>query len=501
MGGWVSYRFLIFNVYLFKTNLMNEEIVFKGEWFLPSNIKNKVKGTLTFKPNGKYSILELFGSLSEYEDSSNVDFILGNTLEGVEITLYKSYISSASGIPRNELVKMRLQKDNIQQFSSYGVEYIFTNVHIKSIEDLVFQKVETEIYNLDEWLGIHGFSKFKKDFENGDGLKIDFNYIQPKPIEFKINENLDGAFRFTTPTSSTSKFQKEYIVTQTTYLTLESKEYLTLSEILDYVYKFQNFLVISMYSHTNPLRIELICDNFYDNVRIGDNEYFKNPKRIKLYYSHRKKIERERPKTHFEMLFTYEDIDEKFPILISKWFEKYEILNSTFNLIFYQFYLNEHIIDVLFLNLAQAAESFHYLLNINNKESKILTKVEFERRRKKIKDSLNDDELYDWVNLQLNNDFTLEMRLRELVTKYSIFSVSNFVGDTEVFIKQVKYSRNYYTHFNPKEKKKALNGAELVDLYLKLHRVLITAILIEIGFDKEVLNQLFINKSSRVFNI
>jgi hypothetical protein len=480
---------------------MDKEIILKGEWFLPNNEENKVKGTLTFKPNGKYSILELFGSLSDYENSSNIDFILGITLDGVEVSLYKCYIRSLSGVPRNEQDNIRMKKSNIQQFSSYSVEYILTGVHITSIKDLVFQKVETEIYNLDEWLDIHGFSKFSKDFENGDGLKIDFNYIQPKPIEFKINENLDGAFRFSTPTSSTSKFQKEYTVTQTTCLTLASKEYLTLSEVLDYVYKFQNFLVISMYTHTNPLSIELICDKFYDNVRIGENEYFKNPKRIKLYYSQRKKIERERPKTHFEMLFTYEDIEENFPILISKWFEKYKLLNPTFNLIFYQFYLNEHIIDVLFLNLAQAAESFHYLLNIKNKKSKRIPSEEFDRRKKVLKESLSNDELYNWISQQLNNHLILDTRLNELIESYSIPTVMNLIGDKDLFINQIKDSRNYYTHFNPKYKNKALSGSDLVELYKKLQLLLISAILIEVGFDKELINQLFIYKSSRVFNV
>lgn len=102
--------------------------------------------------------------------------------------------------------------------------------------------------------------------------------------------------------------------------------------------------------------------------------------------------------------------------------------------------------------------------------------------------------------MQLKNDLTLEMRLRELVSKYSIPFIADFIGDPELFIKQVKHSRNYYTHLDPSTKKNALNGIELVDLYLKLQRLLICSILIEIGFNRTVLNQLFINKSSRVFD-
>ncbi len=58
--------------------------------------------------------------------------------------------------------------------------------------------------------------------------------------------------------------------------------------------------------------------------------------------------------------------------------------------------------------------------------------------------------------MQLNNKLNLDMRLRELVEQYSIPSVSNLIGDTEVFIRQVKNTRNYLTHFDPKGKKECI---------------------------------------------
>ncbi|PXY38961.1 hypothetical protein DMB65_20090 [Flavobacterium cheongpyeongense] len=479
---------------------MDKEIVFKGEWFLPDNLDKKIKGILTFKPNEKYSLLELFGSFYEFENTDNIDFILGRSFDGTEITLHKCYIRNIRGVPKNPEQKLRMRNLSGQQSSSYALEFIFEGAHIKNYDELSFNEILSEIFNLDEWLGVHGFSNIDTNFERDNSLNLNLNYVEPTSIEFKINEELNGAFRFNTTTSNTSTFQKEYFVKQTTYLTLLSKVSISLTDCIHYLFKFQNFLVISLYRHTNPSNIELICDKIFDDVRTGEIEHIQIPKRVKLYYSHRKNIVNEIPRTHFQMLFTYDDIKENFPLIINNWFENYKNLNATFNLIFYHFYMNEKIIDVFFLNLAQAAESFHYLLNINNKQCRILPKAEFEQRKKKIKESLNDDDLYDWINMQLNNNLILEMRLKELIAKYSIPSISNFIGDTELFVKQVKHSRNYYTHFNPSVKKNALDGINLVELYMKLQRLLIAAILIEVGFDKEVLNQLFINKSSRVFN-
>nr|WP_294926679.1 HEPN domain-containing protein [uncultured Flavobacterium sp.] len=479
---------------------MEEDIVFKGEWFLPDNLDNKIKGILTFKPNEKYSLLELFGSFYEFENTDNIDFILGTTFDGTEITLHKCYIRNLRGVPKNPEQRFKMRNLSGQQSSSYALEFIIKGAHIKNQDELSFNEILSEIFNLDGWLGVHGFSNIDINFEKDDSLNLNLIYSEPTPIEFKINDNLSGAFRFNVTKSPTSQFQKEYSVKQTTYLTLLSRTSLSLTDCIHSLFKFQNFLVTSLYTDINPSNIELICDKVFDSVRTGETEYIQINKRVKLYYSQRKKITNKIEKTHFEMLFTYNDIKEVFPSIIANWFAKYEILNPAFNLVFFHFYMNEKIIDVFFLNLAQAAESFHLLLNIKNKHSRILPRTEFKMKQKKIEDSLNDDDLYKWVNMQLNNKLNLEMRLRELINKYSIPTVLNFIGNTEIFIKQVKNTRNYLTHFDPDGKENALQGDDLVGLYIKLQRFLIGAILIEVGFDKELLNKLFINKSSRVFN-
>ena len=40
----------------------------------------------------------------------------------------------------------------------------------------------------------------------------------------------------------------------------------------------------------------------------------------------------------FDMLFTYKQIQDKFPALIKQWYDKYDLLRPAFNLVFEQFY-------------------------------------------------------------------------------------------------------------------------------------------------------------------
>jgi hypothetical protein len=478
---------------------MDKEIIFKGEWFLPNNIENKIIGTLTFIPSELYSILELFGSLgNDFENDGDFNLILGKTIKGDHITLYNCRVFKSSGFPRNKNTKNQVLDSNILQTSSLNVECIFTGIHIDNLDDLVFKKIETEIYNLEDWVGIDGFSRISREYIDKTSLKIDFNYLTPKPIEFKINDTLGGAFNFLIKPNTLTSFQKEYNFIQTTFLSIISSDYLPFNQFLENVYIFQNFLVISMYSHTNTLSIEFFADRFTERIKGGiENEFIEIPKRIKFYKGHRKKIERERPKRHFEMLFTYDDIKEDFPIIIINWFEKYNILSSSFNLFFYQFYLNERYIDVLFLNLAQAAETLHYHLN---PERKRIDVDKFKQFKKELKEKLP-IELFSWVNDELSNHLYLDTRLNELIEKYSNKILLKRIGETKIFIKNIKDTRNYLTHFNPELKNKSLKGIELVDLYEKLQLLLITAILIESGFSKELVEKLFVNKALSVFNI
>ena len=75
--------------------------------------------------------------------------------------------------------------------------------------------------------------------------------------------------------------------------------------------------------------------------------------------------------------------------------------------------------------------------------------------------------------------FSLQSRLEELFDDFeSLFSL--FIKDKDEFIKDVKVTRNYYTHYSKRLEKRAKKGEELLILTEKLK------IIIEICFLKEL---------------
>jgi hypothetical protein len=197
------------------------------------------------------------------------------------------------------------------------------------------------------------------------------------------------------------------------------------------------------------------------------------------------------------MLFGYGHIRDEFPVIIKNWFEKYDLLEPAFNLLFDQFYNNERFSENTFLNLAQAAETFHARTHNHTR----MPKDDFNKMKTDIY-SLVPNQYHDWLKDQFSfgNNLNLHTRLTEIVSKYSNEILDKIIGDKELFVKQVKWSRNYYTHYSSSGEKQALKGVDLFYLTEKLKIVLVCTFLIEVGFDNEKLKKLLEQNKHRFFN-
>ncbi len=182
-----------------------------------------------------------------------------------------------------------------------------------------------------------------------------------------------------------------------------------------------------------------------------------------------------------EMLFTYHKLGDNPNEIIKNWYEKYEILEPAFDLLFEQFYTKGFTINT-FLNLAQSAETFHARVHDHTR----IPPDEYKAMKNDIL-KLAPNKYHEWLKDQFNfgNYLNLHSRLTELIDKYSNSTLDQILGDKEKFILNVKNSRNYYTHYDKRLEKKALKGADLFYLSERLKILLTCAFLMEIGFTRE----------------
>lgn len=470
---------------------MNNNLEFKGVWYLPNSPDKRVYGVLTYnKFSG--SILELIGNFDDNDflpELRNEDIILGVTTDSKEITLYKSFI-----IHRGGAVFVSGSETGITTIK-YTVNYLFEGAHIAHPNDLKFDEISCHIRNLDEWLGISGFASDRITQEQQKNKEFMLKYKLPEQILFPINENVTGKFNFTIKLPSVSIFQKEHHLKQNVELVFSCKTGQDLELLLDYFFCFQNFLVLGMYSKTHPIGIRLKGESFTRDIGF-ENEVLEK-KIIHLYLPISNIDEEKSLLLGSEMFFNYHQIKDVFPQIIKTWFEQYDKLKPALSLFFEQLYNNQRFSENTFLNLAQAAETFHTRTNNHTK----IPKEKYKLMVNEVMDSV-DKKYHGWLKEQFcfGNNLNLAQRLDEIISNTANPILDKIIGDKKLFADQIRWSRNYYTHYTKDSKKKALEGKPLFDLSEKIKIVLACAFLKQTGLPIEKIEEFLERNKRRLFN-
>jgi hypothetical protein len=135
-----------------------------------------------------------------------------------------------------------------------------------------------------------------------------------------------------------------------------------------------------------------------------------------------------------------------------------------------------------FLQYAQAIETYDRL---KRPKARIHPKTEHEALLAEIFEGVPDAH-HDWLKRELawSNHLNLAHRIEHVLGCPNV--AERIVGAEGVdgFVSEVKWTRNYYTHYDPKGKAKAATeGKDMHRLTVQLRAVLETAFLLELGFD------------------
>ncbi|MEQ9437483.1 MAG: hypothetical protein RIG62_00500 [Cyclobacteriaceae bacterium] len=416
-----------------------EDITYKGKWYLPGYEEKKIAGTLTFS-NEEGAELTLDGSLA-YQGSADFlrpDFILGDTYKGKRITLYQCN-----------------QFHRGSSISKFSAIFVLEGDHFTDADQLEFNKSASSFFNLNKWLGIHGFSRDPSEPKETSNIK----YKKPDAVTFELDGAI-GRFDFNVDSSSPSDlaFDAEWI-RQRTVFCLNYEQSRPFDKLLKDIRHFQNFLTLAAHAPTYPNYIRL-----YTNKRKRKIGSVEHPLEIDLYYapSYFRPV-----KTQHFFLFSYRDIQNDFLKIISRWYSLNDIIDYPLYLLFGSFYNSANSLENQFLDLARALEMFHrHTTNLeqirNTKGPPLLNRIES-------------------VLNEITNPF-----LSKIIY--------------EGFAEDVRDTRNYHTHLNPRlEEKSKKEAEELFMITKKIRLVLICAILKETGFDNDKISELLEKNEPRLF--
>jgi len=460
---------------------MTEKFILTGIWYLPSTKDRTIHGTLIFDPHNNRIELSILGTLNnDNRTDKDSEIILGVTTDNKKITLYKYFNINTTHNLSNSFSSIITQ---------YSIMFLLIGQHVESSEQLKFNSISTEIFNLDEWIGISGFKVPVELFFNNE---VSIHYKKPESINFEIDGFTKVEFRFFLDPPKLTHYLKTVTLTQRVEVKFVSLDLKNIDELLLCLNKFQIFLSIALYKDAYPLSITL--ENVIPLGNDSINE--KASSKAKLYLLLNNRFGGP-PRYNFQMIFDYTKIRSIFPEIIKNWYLKFELINPAINLLSSTFINSDSITINNFLNLAQSIESFHARLYPGTK----LPKDKYSKMKSEILNQTSPD-YHTWLNEQFKfgNNLTLQYRLEQIFELYSNSLISKLVSDKAKFIQNIKNSRNYYTHYSKSLEKKALKGDDLFHLTEKLKLLLISALLIEIGFDGKILLDLMKKAEYHNFN-
>ena len=458
---------------------MTESFTHTGVWFTPENPDNRLSGTLSFDLQTGIE-LELVGTLVASRSHDNIHepkFILGLTTDGKTITLYRSFESSRSmhlpGMPT----------------CKYVVLYVLSGAHFERDEDFVFHSVRGRLRNLETWISKYGFSVVETDFTTKT-TKVE--YTLPNSVEFSIRPTVKGKLNFTSSVPS-SPYTNSVTIEQKAEVIIEHEKAISFEGILDDFFHFQNFLTLGTFEASHPLVIRLSNRDLQEEL----NEEISQPVLVQVFFQYSIAVRPARNRIHWEFLFHYHDIADTFGTIVQGWYMNHTTLRPVTDLLFDSFYKSGTFTENMFLNICQALETFHRRFRKNE----VRPKGDHERMIGEIVETTS-AEHKDWLKgrLHFSNEPTLHARLDELIEELSNNTVKKIITDKEAFIKEVKNSRNYYTHYDKSTERKAKKGAELFTLTEKLKVVLVCAVLKQTGFSADQIEALFDRNEFKFFN-
>mgnify|MGYP003293022151 CR=1 FL=1 len=453
-----------------KMNL-REKISFKGEWFLPSNEQLRLVGELTYDPF-QGSRLEVHGNFSNsviFPSCEKYDIIIGLVEGSRYITLYDVFLINSGNV---SLVK---NAETSIPNCIYCVNYFFVDCAIEKVEELSFTQANVHFHNLDEWVGISGFRK-TYDYDL-DKKKVAVQYKLPKPVKFNLPyEGIIASFNITLECPSTCIFTKNISLNQRTFFCVDSSSNVPLKSLQNIVACFQQFLILCTYQGTYIDSFTLRHKSSNKFVSFYFNSFPSDNYKTLLFY---------------DLFIRYSDIRLNFPKILSRWYDLCDKMGGVLWLYTTRFLDEKHFSANDFLNMAQALESFHSLLYNHSREDESV----FKNRLKRIINSVSgEDKDYIKDRLAQSNTLTLSERIGELVGKCSPDVLSIFIDDVDLFIKQIRDSRNYYTHYTKSGKKHILYGVDLAYLTDKIRLLLTCNILVYLKLSKKSIIQIFENK-------
>ena len=414
---------------------IKEEIKRSGFFWLPSvngnPFDNHVFGTLIISDGGDIELElsePLVTDIQEFK-LDGLNQILGHVQKDGPITLDRCRsVTNKSGIVHNAWMGSEVIK----------ADRVFTGIRYDGDASPCFNAVSFSVEGIDEWVGISGIEVDNR-FENSASTIL---YNRPEDISFNLKDDMQLLITFAWKPPG-FPMTKRAEVSQKTYFKLISKEARELDEFTAIASKITAFLCFVMNEIVCLDKISATNDDLRQSMGNGRTD----PIPVEIYCRTWPYAKDEPVINELDMLFGFEEKQNRIESLINKWLENYEQITPAFDLYFLTKAGTLPSLDLHFLTLVQALEAFH-------------------RRTS-------------------GEKLSLKNRLEKMTQPFDNFMCGE---NRPGLIKSIKDTRNYLTHYDSDLESKAAKGKVLEFLCIKMNALFRLQFLKLIGFDEQEIN-------------
>jgi hypothetical protein len=335
-----------------------------------------------------------------------------------------------------------------------------------------FRRVSAKFTRLADWVGLSGILPFFS-FDSGASPPIRIDYSHPDEITADTQR---GSVKICFAAQTRGDPLRELSLQQSVSVELIPRQPLDVEELhKQLVWPFQNLLTFATGRANSIVSLTLFSPEHTFKLNAGRTR--ETP--VEVFFKTR--VSNDLIKKRLlkpDMLFTFQDIEERFEEFIAAWFGMHSEIEDALELFFSLQYIQKRHLTRDFLALCQGVESFHRHFYSNRK----LPKSEFRRRKRLVLENCPED-CKAWLEdaLVYYNEPHLKDRLRELVDSVAE-TVLPLVGNRDTFIEKVKNTRNYLTHHVLHLENEAAHGEELFDLTTAVSYLFSSCLLSRLNF-------------------
>lgn len=443
---------------------LDQKLEYKGYWWLPSDPNNKVAGVLTYYPNEKI-VLELLGCFGEYSlallaGNDQEDTIYGKTAENKEITLI------------NNIRSLKINFSADFPIVRYTCNYMVIGKHVKGLDEKRSYWAMARIPELSFWCKPEAIIT-TRFFDKNNNLKMtnlsfstEFRSKKDVINSVKVNENTIVKIKKNVQYNG-DHFAPE--VEQYSYLEIRKNGKTSIKEIVSDIFMFEQFLSLATLSIVKSSKISLFDKSTYQQD--GSTRSYRE---IHFIHAFRERNNLQSAESKmFGNLFDYSTIKDVYPEIIKKWFNEPIELAPIRNHLISSLEKKHLYGSVDFLIVIQALEGFCR---------------RFRSRKYRKEHGLPERDFSD-----------LFAMMGSLLDE---FGEIDLVKKCNIDVKAVVDSRNYFSHFMPKQKdSKALDGYGLYKLTMRLRILLVCCVLSLYGFDNSRINEIMKESHSKVLEL